>query len=154
MCAAGALEFSLCWISEHILIFLFPGNHNCFRACMAWVLIDHPKSRRLPYPWCLLNRKYWPWGPRGGQRLCQTLPKTFYIFSNVFKVHWIRKTFQVLTSKTLLYVMYGWFSPQNLIAQSQSGTGKTAAFVLAMLSHVDSSKKYPQVSFHLSLLHI
>ncbi|XP_063913665.1 DEAD-box helicase Dbp80 [Zophobas morio] len=35
--------------------------------------------------------------------------------------------------------------PQNLIAQSQSGTGKTAAFVLAMLSRVDTSKKYPQV---------
>ena len=35
--------------------------------------------------------------------------------------------------------------PQNLIAQSQSGTGKTAAFVLAMLSKVDSSKPYPQV---------
>lgn len=35
--------------------------------------------------------------------------------------------------------------PQNMIAQSQSGTGKTAAFVLAMLSRVDSSKNYPQV---------
>uniref|UniRef100_A0A646QG28 RNA helicase n=1 Tax=Hemiscolopendra marginata TaxID=943146 RepID=A0A646QG28_9MYRI len=35
--------------------------------------------------------------------------------------------------------------PQNMIAQSQSGTGKTAAFVLAMLSRVDSSKPYPQV---------
>lgn len=35
--------------------------------------------------------------------------------------------------------------PQNLIAQSQSGTGKTAAFVLAMLSRVDVTKKYPQV---------
>uniref|UniRef100_A0AAQ4QW41 RNA helicase n=1 Tax=Gasterosteus aculeatus aculeatus TaxID=481459 RepID=A0AAQ4QW41_GASAC len=34
--------------------------------------------------------------------------------------------------------------PQNLIAQSQSGTGKTAAFVLAMLSHVDPNKRYPQ----------
>ncbi|KAG9339262.1 hypothetical protein JZ751_023959 [Albula glossodonta] len=34
--------------------------------------------------------------------------------------------------------------PQNLIAQSQSGTGKTAAFVLAMLSHVDPSHKWPQ----------
>ncbi|XP_045470399.1 DEAD-box helicase Dbp80 [Harmonia axyridis] len=34
---------------------------------------------------------------------------------------------------------------QNLIAQSQSGTGKTAAFVLAMLSKVDVSKKYPQI---------
>ncbi|CAH1368100.1 unnamed protein product, partial [Tenebrio molitor] len=35
--------------------------------------------------------------------------------------------------------------PQNLIVQSQSGTGKTAAFILAMLSWVDISKKYPQV---------
>ncbi|KAG7278640.1 hypothetical protein CRUP_031935 [Coryphaenoides rupestris] len=34
--------------------------------------------------------------------------------------------------------------PQNLIAQSQSGTGKTAAFVLAMLSHVDPNNKFPQ----------
>lgn len=32
-----------------------------------------------------------------------------------------------------------------MIAQSQSGTGKTAAFVLAMLSRVDTSKPYPQV---------
>lgn len=36
--------------------------------------------------------------------------------------------------------------PQNLIAQAQSGTGKTAAFVLAMLSRVDPDKKYPQVT--------
>ncbi|XP_034947575.1 DEAD-box helicase Dbp80 [Chelonus insularis] len=35
--------------------------------------------------------------------------------------------------------------PQNMIAQSQSGTGKTAAFVLAMLSRVDVDKHYPQV---------
>ncbi|ELW63020.1 ATP-dependent RNA helicase DDX19B [Tupaia chinensis] len=34
--------------------------------------------------------------------------------------------------------------PQNLIAQSQSGTGKTAAFVLAMLSHVEPVNRYPQ----------
>ncbi|XP_054251109.1 ATP-dependent RNA helicase DDX19B isoform X3 [Indicator indicator] len=34
--------------------------------------------------------------------------------------------------------------PQNLIAQSQSGTGKTAAFVLAMLSRVEPGNKYPQ----------
>lgn len=37
------------------------------------------------------------------------------------------------------------FSPQNLIAQSQSGTGKTAAFVLAMLSRVDPELQCPQV---------
>ncbi|KAH1001994.1 DEAD-box helicase Dbp80 isoform X1 [Dendroctonus ponderosae] len=34
---------------------------------------------------------------------------------------------------------------QNLIAQAQSGTGKTAAFVLAMLSRVVPDKHYPQV---------
>ncbi|KAM9519598.1 ATP-dependent RNA helicase DDX25 isoform 1-T2 [Guaruba guarouba] len=36
------------------------------------------------------------------------------------------------------------YPPQNLIAQSQSGTGKTAAFVLAMLSRVNATEKYPQ----------
>ncbi|EDV52866.2 DEAD-box helicase Dbp80 isoform X1 [Drosophila erecta] len=35
--------------------------------------------------------------------------------------------------------------PQNMIAQSQSGTGKTAAFVLAMLSRVNVSLNHPQV---------
>ena len=40
--------------------------------------------------------------------------------------------------------------PSNLIAQSQSGTGKTAAFVLAMLSRVDPTKKHPQVGISLS----
>ncbi|XP_059178565.1 DEAD-box helicase Dbp80-like [Physella acuta] len=34
--------------------------------------------------------------------------------------------------------------PANMIAQSQSGTGKTAAFVLTMLSRVDISQSYPQ----------
>ncbi|XP_066495473.1 ATP-dependent RNA helicase DDX25 [Tiliqua scincoides] len=34
--------------------------------------------------------------------------------------------------------------PQNLIAQSQSGTGKTAAFVLAMLSRVNPDDRFPQ----------
>ncbi|KAI0091049.1 DEAD-domain-containing protein [Irpex rosettiformis] len=34
--------------------------------------------------------------------------------------------------------------PQNMIGQSQSGTGKTAAFVLTMLSRVDFSKNAPQ----------
>lgn len=34
---------------------------------------------------------------------------------------------------------------KNMIAQSQSGTGKTAAFTLASLSRVDVSQKYPQV---------
>ncbi|XP_047465664.1 ATP-dependent RNA helicase DDX19A [Mugil cephalus] len=34
--------------------------------------------------------------------------------------------------------------PQNLIAQSQSGTGKTAAFSLALLSHVNPANKWTQ----------
>ena len=34
---------------------------------------------------------------------------------------------------------------KNMIAQSQSGTGKTAAFVLASLSCVDIGQRYPQV---------
>ncbi|KAH7103064.1 DEAD-domain-containing protein [Auriculariales sp. MPI-PUGE-AT-0066] len=34
--------------------------------------------------------------------------------------------------------------PKNMIGQSQSGTGKTAAFVLAMLSRVDTTKAVPQ----------
>ena len=34
--------------------------------------------------------------------------------------------------------------PQNLIAQSQSGTGKTAAFVLTMLSRIDTTNDSPQ----------
>ncbi|CAG8438640.1 17814_t:CDS:2 [Acaulospora morrowiae] len=34
--------------------------------------------------------------------------------------------------------------PQNMIGQSQSGTGKTAAFVLTMLSRIDSNLKAPQ----------
>ena len=34
-----------------------------------------------------------------------------------------------------------------MIAQSQSGTGKTAAFVLSMLSRVDATKNFPQVVF-------
>ena len=37
--------------------------------------------------------------------------------------------------------------PQNFIAQSQSGTGKTAAFVLAMLSRVNPTKAHPQVTW-------
>ena len=54
----------------------------------------------------------------------------------------------------LLYseCMFLGFRPQNLIAQSQSGTGKTAAFALAMLSRVDTAQKVTQVSKHPCLL--
>lgn len=34
--------------------------------------------------------------------------------------------------------------PQNMIAQSQSGTGKTAAFILATLSRIDETLNHPQ----------
>ena len=36
-----------------------------------------------------------------------------------------------------------------MIGQSQSGTGKTAAFVLTMLSRVDFNLDKPQVSIYL-----
>ena len=45
----------------------------------------------------------------------------------------------VLISALMLY------RPTNMIAQSQSGTGKTAAFVLTMLTRVDISQQFPQV---------
>ncbi|XP_064896674.1 ATP-dependent RNA helicase DDX25 isoform X3 [Columba livia] len=45
--------------------------------------------------------------------------------------------------ETALPIMLA-YPPQNLIAQSQSGTGKTAAFVLAMLSRVNAAEKSPQ----------
>ena len=47
--------------------------------------------------------------------------------------------------KCLLFCLM--FRPTNVIAQSQSGTGKTAAFVLPMLSRVDATKNFPQVLF-------
>lgn len=43
-------------------------------------------------------------------------------------------------------------SPTNMIGQSQSGTGKTAAFVLTMLSRIDFSINKPQVPSLLSTL--
>ncbi|ELR19667.1 ATPdependent RNA helicase DBP5, putative [Acanthamoeba castellanii str. Neff] len=46
------------------------------------------------------------------------------------------------TALPLILGTYG--QAQNLIAQSQSGTGKTAAFSLGMLSRVDESKKVTQ----------
>lgn len=36
--------------------------------------------------------------------------------------------------------------PRNMIGQSQSGTGKTAAFVLTMLTRINIGLKVPQVS--------
>lgn len=41
--------------------------------------------------------------------------------------------------------------PRNLIGQSQSGTGKTAAFTLNMLSRVETGMLAPQVSISASL---
>ena len=41
-----------------------------------------------------------------------------------------------------------------MIAQSQSGTGKTAAFVLAMLSRVDATKNFTQVVLFQAVLYL
>ncbi len=43
------------------------------------------------------------------------------------------------------YLTETFISPTNMIGQSQSGTGKTAAFVLTMLSRVDYDLHKPQV---------
>jgi superfamily II DNA/RNA helicase len=50
----------------------------------------------------------------------------------------------ILVKTRILTRLY--FRPQNMIAQSQSGTGKTAAFVLTMLSRVDISSPATQVN--------
>jgi ATP-dependent RNA helicase DDX19/DBP5 len=34
--------------------------------------------------------------------------------------------------------------PENLIAQAQSGSGKTVAFCLGILNRIDTSRDYPQ----------
>ena len=39
-----------------------------------------------------------------------------------------------------------------MIAQSQVGTGRTAVFVLAMLSRVHVTRPFPQVGNHIFLL--
>ena len=41
-----------------------------------------------------------------------------------------------------------------MIGQSQSGTGKTAAFVLTMLSRVDFNLDKPQVSIYLFIFEV
>jgi superfamily II DNA/RNA helicase len=40
--------------------------------------------------------------------------------------------------------------PQNMIAQAQSGTRKTATYLLAAMSRVDCTKEYPKVKKLLS----
>lgn len=42
--------------------------------------------------------------------------------------------------------------PQNMIAQSQSGTGKTAAFSLTMLSRVDPELSAVQVLYYFCMI--
>ena len=49
-----------------------------------------------------------------------------------------------LTHNYNVFFLTAW-RRRNLIAQSQSGTGKTATFVAAMLSHTDLDKNYPHV---------
>lgn len=50
-------------------------------------------------------------------------------------------------AKNSMFCLQSIFRPNNMIAQSQSGTGKTAAFVLSMLSRVDATKDFTQVKF-------
>jgi superfamily II DNA/RNA helicase len=52
----------------------------------------------------------------------------------------------LLLFPSLMLCTYTTHRPQNLIAQAQSGTGKTAAFVLCMLQRSDPNLQAPQVS--------
>lgn len=92
----------------------------------------------------------------GVLRQARMSDKLAFIFSvtflKYFELDRLSDVEVVLKALQCFKYIFPFFSPQNLIAQSQSGTGKTAAFVLAMLSHVDPSRKYPQVGFHLSPL--
>lgn len=58
-------------------------------------------------------------------------------------VHWRCSAPHCVSGPDLEVFLY---SPRNMIGQSQSGTGKTAAFALTMLSRVDLEIKQPQVS--------
>ena len=51
-----------------------------------------------------------------------------------------------------MFCFQSMFRPNNMVAQSQSGTGKTAVFVLAMLSRVDATKHCTQVKFQSYLI--
>lgn len=46
------------------------------------------------------------------------------------------------------------YRARNMIGQSQSGTGKTAAFALTMLSRIDMDLKAPQVSHMTVIVHV
>jgi len=64
---------------------------------------------------------------------------------NVSNISFFFSGERFLDSRNVLINHSFLYRPQNMIAQSQSGTGKTAAFVIAMLSRVEPSEKYPQV---------
>lgn len=102
-----------------VLFFFSIGRKSYWKGSMQWDLTDHPKSKRWLSLWC------WPTREFPGQ-CCSNL-----VFSLLYAVY---------AQVSLLF-----YRPQNLIAQSQSGTGKTAAFVLAMLSRVNTLELFPQV---------
>lgn len=69
----------------------------------------------------------------------------FLLITNIYTELCIIVCFEFLHNFAHLKILYcSLFSPQNLIAQAQSGTGKTAAFVLTMLSRVNPENKWPQ----------
>lgn len=63
----SALAVAFYWLisGQWNFFVLCTVNHSCFRVCTAWVSTGHPKSRRLPYLWCWLNREYTLWSPQG-----------------------------------------------------------------------------------------
>ncbi|NXK00569.1 DDX25 helicase, partial [Corythaixoides concolor] len=81
-----------------------------------------------------------PTSPLFSARTFEELPLKKELLQGIYMMGFNRPS---KIQETALPIMLA-YPPQNLIAQSQSGTGKTAAFVLAMLSRVNAAEKYPQ----------
>ncbi|NXC22235.1 DDX25 helicase, partial [Corythaeola cristata] len=81
-----------------------------------------------------------PTSPLFSARTFEELPLKKELLTGIYMMGFNRPS---KIQETALPIMLA-YPPQNLIAQSQSGTGKTAAFVLAMLSRVNAAEKYPQ----------
>lgn len=90
--------------------------------------------------WVTGIRIYWKEFTRWDSKNLQRFKRGLYLSSCKTREH-----FSSLQTSELTYSSHLQTSPRNMIGQSQSGTGKTAAFALTMLSRVDMDLKAPQV---------
>ena len=133
-CAVAGGNVACCCLKFPLLC-MHTDAQSCCRAFMGWASTSLLGYRRWHCPSSLLTREKHTDAHTHG---------TWVLSNNGASAH-----------------HEGWWScwwcvavpprPQNLIAQSQSGTGKTAAFVLTMLTRVDGSLPYPQVGMGIPL---